>query len=502
MRPPQDLTAQAQPQEVEAQAEQRGVQAPIQAEQQENQAQAHPEPQGVQAQEQSQLERVEEIRRKAAVEPKDFCDICEKKVGKQNWASHLDGKGHWKEKRKKETKDKAVSISVPVNQKKSQQRPGTKQSKPSTLSHVKSPSVLPAPGRGHAVFKTTSPNVRLNPVLRERGSKVSSTMNSEGEPRDRLSNPSSQPGLNPKITMLPSHMAGILPTGQMDTRCNLSASKMVSAKTGHQTVTEIEQPPFNHKAEDLAASLKMYVKPAGLNEDGSEKTSLDEILERAELPPEDGVIPKERARALDQGESETCTLHAVANAVVEDLQSTKIDVSLDEVVGALKQGDHVDIREGNNVEDFDGQPAKNVMDKSSKAYGNIVVKTYRVTKEDKRQNIRGKHLLVFNRIEDDPETAHCVYLKRIHHSKDNTTLEENICEVINSWGKVSPKLYIPFNQRGNRFYKVSAEWNDAGPTEQLSSISTRSTDISSNIEPSHPTEILSESEEPAQCVIS
>ena len=77
----------------------------------------------------------------------------------------------------------------------------------------------------------------------------------------------------------------------------------------------------------------------------------------------------------------------------------------------------MDIREGNNVEDFDGQPAKNVMDKSSKAYGNIVVKTYRVTKEDKRQNIRGKHLLVFNRIEDDPETAHCVYLKRIHHSR-------------------------------------------------------------------------------------
>ena len=50
-------------------------------------------------------------------------------------------------------------------------------------------------------------------------------------------------------------------------------------------------------------------------------------------------IPCERARPLDQANSRTCVLHAIANAVADACMDQNLDLKLDELVGALKQLD-------------------------------------------------------------------------------------------------------------------------------------------------------------------
>ena len=69
----------------------------------------------------------------------------------------------------------------------------------------------------------------------------------------------------------------------------------------------------------------------------------------------------------------------------------------------------------------------------------------------------------------EPRWEDCVFVKRFHLCKNNSTLKEDLCEAINSWGDLNPKLYIPIRQKGNRLYKVTAEWTQVGPVEDLTS---------------------------------
>ena len=45
------------------------------------------------------------------------------------------------------------------------------------------------------------------------------------------------------------------------------------------------------------------------------------------------MIPKERARPLDQADSGTCSMYAVANASVQNSMDAGYDFNLDEIVG-------------------------------------------------------------------------------------------------------------------------------------------------------------------------
>ena len=78
------------------------------------------------------------------------------------------------------------------------------------------------------------------------------------------------------------------------------------------------------------------------------------------------MIPKERARPLDQGDFGTCTLHAVANASVEKCMDFGLDFNLDEMVGGFKQLNFIDIVEGNDVHEFDQAVIKRMADKRTK----------------------------------------------------------------------------------------------------------------------------------------
>ena len=55
----------------------------------------------------------------------------------------------------------------------------------------------------------------------------------------------------------------------------------------------------------------------------------------------ESTVACERARPLDQANSRTCVLHAIANAVADACMDQNLDMKLDELVGALKQLDFV-----------------------------------------------------------------------------------------------------------------------------------------------------------------
>merc|ERR1712013_693579 len=59
------------------------------------------------------------------------------------------------------------------------------------------------------------------------------------------------------------------------------------------------------------------------------------------------------AKTLNQGQGETCTIHALANAVTQSLWTrSNIEVSPEECLGGLKQLEKVEVFGGNHVEDF------------------------------------------------------------------------------------------------------------------------------------------------------
>ena len=450
----------------------------------------------------------------------DFCQFCNKRVGKENWSSHTKGKDHCKKKRMSEDKEKLLHLVQPAKLRVASgiKRPNTK----GQVQHTQEK-------KGKS--KTTTPNLLSSsrvPPVHETVSFSSSTTNATSKSMDNVKRAEKVPttvkekellsssktkitkttGLTDKvkITWLPSsNPHGRVETTTGDAKQSRSASEIVVKEGSHQKVEEIRtQPDHKKAAEDLARSLKMYVKPPDGFEEGEEvdgKTELDSILEEIDSLADEESIPKERARALDQGLAEICTTAAVANSCVEDLHPEQ-DVNLNELIGALKQGEQVDIWNGNNVEDFDGVEVRNIMDQKSKAYGNVLIKTEKLTKENRNKN--GELVLVYLRKENDPSTMHCVYLKRFHFCRNNTTLKEDLCEAINSWGDLHPKLYIPARQRGNRIYKVTTEWTQVGPIENLTSaLPASATNTSaSDCEPSFSQEIISESEQPNRCMIS
>ena len=459
----------------------------------------------------------DERRRVATDQPsEDFCQICNKRVGKENWASHIKGKDHCKKKRMSEDKEKLLNLVQPAKPQVTSgvKRPNTKvqhtqekksKSKTTTSNPLSSSRVPPV----HEVvsFSSTTTNITSDSVVNVKRAEKFPTTGKEKEPHE-FTNTS---GLTNKVNITwlpPSNTHGRVQTTTREAKQlgSRSASEIAVKEGSHQKVEEIKTQPNDDKraADDLATSLKIYVKPPdgfveGVEIDGN--TDLDSILEEIDSLADDEPIPKERARALDQGLAEICTTAAVANSCVEDLHPER-DVFLNELIGALKQGEQVDIWNGNNVEDFDGVEVRNIMDQKSKAYGNVLIKTEKLTKENKDE--KGERVLVYLRKQNDPSTMHCVYLKRIHFCRNNTTLKEDLCEAINSWGDLEPKLYIPARQKGNRIYKVKTEWTHVGPIENLtSSLPSSATNASaSDCEPSSAQEILSESEEPNRCMIS
>ena len=146
--------------------------------------------------------------------------------------------------------------------------------------------------------------------------------------------------------------------------------------------------------------------------------------------------PKQRARPLDQANSDTCTLHAVANATVEKLMDINIDVNLDELVGGLKQLSFVNMVEGNHVEDFDRAVVKGMTDLNTKNLYDVELRILQCRMIHnsflKRiQNQEAKCVFVYSQgcPEDPDPDYHCVFIRDLTKILGKLNF---VC--INSWG--------------------------------------------------------------------
>ena len=119
-----------------------------------------------------------------------------------------------------------------------------------------------------------------------------------------------------------------------------------------------------------------------------------------------------RARPLDQGWTDLCSLYAISNAIVETLKkSNNIYVSCDDVAVALNQLDFVKVKGGHDVTEFDGAKLKNIIDRATGV-------PYDVTLEIKEHSVDAELLQDINRksiscvldyIQQDGE-RHCVFI--------------------------------------------------------------------------------------------
>ena len=170
---------------------------------------------------------------------------------------------------------------------------------------------------------------------------------------------------------------------------------------------------------------------------------------------------KNLAKTLNQGLGETCTIHALANAVTQSLWTrSNIEVSPEECLGGLKQLEKVEVFGGNHVEDFHEEVVKNMTDQITGAYGDVQIHANRVPRGMKGKNVTwGKsekgcqYVLVYDREEGDPETKHCVYIRGLSKS------DPPMLSCLNSWGRgndENPEISV--FRRGNIFYRISAEW--------------------------------------------
>ena len=136
---------------------------------------------------------------------------------------------------------------------------------------------------------------------------------------------------------------------------------------------------------------------------------------------------------LNQGDGETCTIHALSNAVCKALlEDHAADLDLKECLDALKQLTKVEAYSGNNVEDFDSLHLRNIMDATTGRYEALKV---RVKKERRVQEIMKSKscVLLHESRSGDPSSVHGVYIKETIFSVEG----EVSCLCINRCGCAS-----------------------------------------------------------------
>ena len=186
--------------------------------------------------------------------------------------------------------------------------------------------------------------------------------------------------------------------------------------------------------------------------------------------------PKARARPQDQGETDLCSLYAIANATVETLMKENVDVSLEEVVPKLQQLDFVKVKGGHHVTEFDGAKLKILKERGTG--GTIENVTLEIKKhnidQELLQHIKDENIsCVLDYIRQDCDgERHCVFIDTVETldsinwisilyalliqwipwiSKRSAS-ENFIC--INSWGSYDKNPEIDVYQEGNHVFEV------------------------------------------------
>ena len=147
------------------------------------------------------------------------------------------------------------------------------------------------------------------------------------------------------------------------------------------------------------------------------------------------------------------------------MEDHAVDLNLRECLGAFKQLSRVEVFGGNNVEDFDGEHLRNMMDTTTGRYGTIKVQVKRASKV--RDILKSKKcVLVYERNLGDPSTTHCVYIKDTIVSEKG----ELSCLCINSWGIYDPTPLVDLKRTKHIVYCIDVQWIPVGPRNKELSI--------------------------------
>ena len=142
--------------------------------------------------------------------------------------------------------------------------------------------------------------------------------------------------------------------------------------------------------------------------------------------------------------SRTCTSHALANAVIEQLDADGLDLNHSHVVQTL-----IKFCKGDEAvwphEFHDCKDTIITMDEETKQH---IAVTIKVVKKVDDFSPAEKHVLVYNL----GTGLHTVYVKR------QLKLQQNAYECVNSWGDNDPHPIIEINRDGNVLYRVRAKW--------------------------------------------
>lgn len=164
-------------------------------------------------------------------------------------------------------------------------------------------------------------------------------------------------------------------------------------------------------------------------------------------------IPGGAAKVLNQGVSLTCTCHALANAITDQLNERNIDVSQESLADILVNNNKHIGAVWPDIYDNYGQSVL-VKDKNSDVWYSINIKTVKRVKKF----ISGeKHLLAYF----SEHGNHCVYIKE---------QVEDSYNCVNSWGKFDPYPVIPVEDPRNILWTVQVEFKIASSSEFMTEL--------------------------------
>ena len=172
--------------------------------------------------------------------------------------------------------------------------------------------------------------------------------------------------------------------------------------------------------------------------------------------------PGGELRALNQGLSNTCTCHALTNAIAKQLARQEgIDVVQELIVGALvSYNGHIGPIFPHSFDNF--QKPILTMDQDSEEWIEIRINTVEEKYNLEEYDPQESHVLsYFSRKGKDQhgnlkwKDYHCVFVER------RLKLRGNAFECVNSYGNYEKRPVVELNRPGNRLWVVRASWDHA-----------------------------------------
>ena len=150
-------------------------------------------------------------------------------------------------------------------------------------------------------------------------------------------------------------------------------------------------------------------------------------------------IPGSHAYPLNQGESSTCSCHAIANAVADQLADKKIDIDQKCLVHLLVQ---INGSIGPVWPDFYDNVSVDMQLQNKTDWIHMELTVKAVVSFSKKD----RHVLAYHTgNKTPPHDYHCVFVKE---------KKEDYYECVNSWGRDDPFPKVHVNQFENRLWMV------------------------------------------------